>query len=252
MCSFLTPCQSNGWKAFHLLQRTSQHVSLDCTAHFWHLLTLAGVPSGFVAGETLALAHRNHPFTLSCAVDAWGGMTDGVLHAGSLDLLEAVRHCLWEGRQALHCGRACLVVNSDREQRHTSAHVLKSQVEALPGQRPHDLRFGVDLQHTTPGDLIRSDGSHFAELPFAEVGSHISIGFWDEKVEGFFAGDGGSVKRVAVSDDKAELHGDTRCPWAPLDECCTEPVILFSRVYTTNTVGIEKWAIHHSLDYLPL
>lgn len=78
---------------------------------FLAALTLAGVPSGFVTWETLALTHRNHPFSLSWAVDAWGGLTDGILHAGSLHLPQSIRHCLREGRQALHCGRARLVIN---------------------------------------------------------------------------------------------------------------------------------------------
>lgn len=184
------------------------------------VLTLAGVPGGFVAFETLALAHWHHPFTLSCAVDAWGGLTDGILYTGSLHLSESVCHRLREGRQALHCGRACLVVHSDWEQRHARSHVLKSQIEAFSWQRPHSPRLCVDLQHSALCDLIRSDGGHLAELPFTEVGSHIGISFWDEKVEGFFTGHRGATKGVAVPHNKTELYRDTCCPRTSLNECC--------------------------------
>lgn len=248
MRSFLTPCQSGGCRCFiyyNQSQLTARHIS-------GALLTLAGIPGGFVAGQTLALAHGNHPLAFGRAVDARGGVTDGVLHAGSLHLLEAIRHRLWEGRQALHRGRARLVVNSDRQQRHASAHVLEGQVEALPGQRPDRPRLRVDLQHPAPRDLIRGDGGHLAELPFAEVGPHVGVGLRDEEVEGFFAGHGGAVERVAVSHHKTQLHRDAGRPRAPLDEGRTQPVVLFCGVYTTNAVGIEERAVHHRLDYLPL
>lgn len=97
------------------------------------MFTLAGFSSGFIASQTLALAHGNHPFPLSCAVDLWGGLTDGILHADAFHDCESICDRLREDCQALHCRRACLVVHPDRQQCHTSAHVLKSQVEALSG-----------------------------------------------------------------------------------------------------------------------
>lgn len=182
------------------------------------VFTLAGVPRAFITSQTLALAHGNHPLAISWAVDAWRCWTDGILHADSFHLFESICYCLWERRQALHRRRTGFVVHSGGEQRNARAHVLEGQVEAPPGQRPHGPRLCVDLQNTAVCDLIGGDGGHFTELAFTEVGAHVGVCFGDVKVEGFFAGDRGTIESVAVPHDKAELHRHTRNPRAPLDE----------------------------------
>lgn len=182
------------------------------------MFTLAGVPRAFVASQTLALAHGNHPLAVSWAVDAWGGRTDGILHARSFHLFESVCHRLRELRQALHRRRAGFVVHPGGEQRHARTHVLEGQVEAPPGQRPHGPGLHVDFHDTAVRDFVGRNGGHFPELAFAEVGSHVGVRFRDVKVEGLFAGDGGAVKGVAVSHDKAQLHRHARNPRPPLNE----------------------------------
>lgn len=112
---------------------TISHMVIRTCLGLVQMFTLAGFSSGFIASQTLALAHGNHPFPLSCAVDLWGGMTDGILHADALHDCESICNRLREDCQALHRRWARLVVHPDRQQRHTSAHVLKSQVEALSG-----------------------------------------------------------------------------------------------------------------------
>lgn len=199
---------------------------------------MAGVFCGFVSWETLALHHGNHPFTLSCAVNAWGGLTDGILHADSLHLPQGICNRLREGCQALHGGRTRLVVNPDRQQGHAGAHVLESQVEALFGQGHHCSRLGVDLRHPASCDLIGGDGGDLAELPLAEAGSHVGVSLRDEEVERFFAGDRSAAEGVAVPDDELELHRDAAALRASLNESCPYPVVLVSRVYITNAVGV--------------
>ncbi|TNN83958.1 hypothetical protein EYF80_005829 [Liparis tanakae] len=88
----------------------------------------------------------------------------------------------------------------------------------------------VDGHDAAPRDLVGSDGGDFAELAFTEVGSHVSVGLGDEKVEGFLAGDRSAIKSVAISHDKSKLHGDSRRPRAPLDEGRAACVLLESRV----------------------
>lgn len=182
------------------------------------VFTLAGVPRAFITSQTLALAHGNHPLAISWAVDARGGWTDGILHADSFYFFESICYRLRELRQALHRRWTGFVVHSDGEQRNACAHVLEGQVEAPPGQRPHGPRLCVDLQNTAVCDLIGGDGGHFTELAFTEVGAHVGVCFRDVKVEGFFAGNGGTIKSVAVPHNKAELHRHARNPRAPLDE----------------------------------
>lgn len=205
---------------------------------FLAALTLARVPCGFITWETLALPHWNHPIPLSAAVDAWGGLTDGVLHTNAFHFPQRVRHRLREDRQALHGGRAGLVVDADRQQRHAGTHVLKGQVEAFLGQRAHVLCLGVDLQDVPLGDLIRRDGGHFPELALAEVGADVGVSFGEEEVEGFLAGDRAAAKGVAVPHHKLQLHRDAAGPGAPLDEGGAQPVILVTRVYVTDAVGV--------------
>lgn len=141
--SFLSPCQSGGFRGLLYSHGSTNTFQSSVCGVFLSMLTLAWVPCGFIAGETLALAHGNHPFALSWAVDARGGLTDGVLHTGPLHLPQSVCHGLREGCQALHCGRARFVVHPDRQQSHTCTHVLKSQVEASSRQRPHRPRLRV-------------------------------------------------------------------------------------------------------------
>lgn len=195
-----------------LLHKRLITLSLRC------VLTLAGVPGAFVASQTLALSHRNHPLAVSWAVDARRCRTDGVLHADSLHLFEGVCHRLRERHQALHRGGAGLVVHSGGEQRHARAHVLEGQVEAPPGQRPHGPGLHVDLQDAAVRDLVGGDGGHLAELALAEVGADVGVRFRDVKVEGFLAGHRGAVERVAVPHDKVELHRHAGDPGPPLDE----------------------------------
>lgn len=85
-----------------------------------------------------------------------------------------------------------------------------------------------------------------------EAGAHVGIGLEHVQVEGLFAGERGAVKGVAVPHNEVQLHRDAGGPWVPLDEGGSEPVVLLTRVDVTHTVSVEKGAIHHCLDYLPL
>lgn len=212
---FFTACRSSVWSSISyadIWQNIRQRMSLRC------MFTLAGVPRAFITSQTLALAHRNHPLAVSWAVDAWGCRTDGILHTDSFHLFESICYRLRKLRQALHSRRAGFVVHSGGEQCHARTHVLKGQVEAPPGQRPHGPSLHVDLQNTTVCDFVGGNGGYFTELAFTEVGTHVGICFRDVKVEGFFAGHRGAVKSVAVSHNKAELHRHARNPRPSLNE----------------------------------
>ena len=221
-----------------------------------HALTLTLVFNFFIAWFALALSDWHHPLPIDSAVDARQLLADGVLHAHPAHfpqrLVLTSGHGLGERSKTLDCGRASFIVDPDGEKSDAGSDVLKGQVEAFPRQVLHHFRLGVDAQLVFAGDLVRRDGGHFLKLALAEGGAHVRVRLGREEVESFFAGQRGTVERVAVTYDELELHEDPRSRQTALDEGGAKPVVLFTLSDVADREGVELRAIQGSLDDLPL
>lgn len=188
-------------------------------------------------------------------MDAGQLFTDRVFHTHAFHfpqrLILPPSHRLGEGCKALDSGWAGFVVYPDGEKGDASSDVLKGQVEAFSGQVFHHSGIGVDAQFIF-ADLIRGYGGHFLKLPLAKGGAHVGVGLGCEKVEGLFAGQRGTVEKVAVADDKLELDENPRGRRTPLDEGGAQPVVLLTFIDITNRISVELRAIQGFLDNLPL
>lgn len=221
-----------------------------------HALTLTRVFDFFIAWFALALSNWNHPFPIHSAVDARHLLADGVFRAHPAHFPQCLvltsGHGLREQYKALHCGWASFIVDPDREKSDAGSDVLKSQVEAFSRQVLHHSCLSVDAQFVFAGDLVRRYGGHFLKLALAEGSAHVCIRLRREEVEGFFAGQRGAIKRVAVTHDKLEVNQNPRSRRAPLDEGGAQPVVLLTFPNIAHGVGIELRAIQGPLDDLPL
>lgn len=219
-------------------------------------LTLACVSNFFIAFFALALSNWDHPLSIHSAVDARQVLANGVIHTLPAHfpqrLVLTSSYGLREGRKALHRGWAGFVVDSDREESDAGTDVLKSQVETFSRQVLHHSCLSVDTQLTFAGDLIRRYGGHFLKLALAEGSANICIRLRREEVEGFLAGQRGTIERVAVTYDELEFNKNPRSWWTPLDEGGAQPVVLLPFPNITDGVGIKLRAVKGPLDNLPL
>lgn len=216
---------------------------MTCVLHF------------LIAWFALALSHWYNPLSVYSAVDAWQLFTDRVFHAHSIHLPQCLilssSDGLRERRKALDSGWAGFVVHPHREKSNASSDVLKSQVEAFSGEVFQHSGICVDAQFIF-ADLIGCYGGNFLKLSLAKGGAHVCVWFRREEVEGFFAGQRGTIKRVAVPHNKPELDKNPWCWRTSLDEGGTQPVVLVAFTNITNRIGVELRAIQGPLDNLPL
>lgn len=204
----------------------------------------------FKPGFARAAADRNHPLSVSVAVELYRDVhllrvrdadPPGNDQRGAL----SSRHRLWKDRKVLHHARTLLIKDPHRQQRHTSAVVLKGQVEAVLRQRAEAPHLRVDLHQASSEvhlreALVSSDGVHLEVRGFhpesRAFGRNNSVGFVIIEIKRLLAGARDVGDGAAITHGESNLHIDALRS-APIDEGGEEPVVLTGLEDITHLVG---------------